>query len=208
MILGLSIFSGSSFSGVVQWVIHNSYPLLFVCMVIEGPVVIAAASFAASLGYLSLPLIFALAILGDLVGDFIWYAIGYFSRITLVNRFGHLFGATPSRMLKLKQLLEQHPLKILAAIKISPLAPIPGLIITGSSHLSPRKFAATVLTIIIPKTVLFMVIGYFFGNIYEKASAYLNGIYTVIVILIVIIGIYYLYRALAVRLATKLERGS
>ena len=39
----------ASFAGTVQWVIQHGYPLLFIVMLIDGPVVTAAAAFAAAL---------------------------------------------------------------------------------------------------------------------------------------------------------------
>ena len=83
------LFFNASFANVLQWVLHNSYPVIFLGMVIEGPTIIAAISFAATLGYFSLQTIFILAILGDLVGDCIWYSLGYFARKTIIKKYGH-----------------------------------------------------------------------------------------------------------------------
>ncbi len=143
-----------TFESVLQWVLHNGYPIIFLGMIIEGPTIIAAASFATTMGYFNLWIIFLLGIFGDIVGDFIWFTVGYFGRITVIKRFGHFFGVSEERMEKLKNLLEKHPGKIIAAIKLSPLVPVPGLIVAGSSHMSPKKFAKIITLIILPKTFL------------------------------------------------------
>lgn len=202
----ISFLSSSSFQSVFQWAIHHSYPILLIGMILEGPILIMAASFAASLGYLSLPVIFGLAILGDVIGDVGCYVFGYFSRITVINRFGHYFGVTPNRMARLKALLERHPVKILTAIKISPIVPVPGLIVAGSSHMAPRTFISSILIIILPKTIVFIVIGFFFGGIYEQIRVYLNSAYTAVIISIALVGAYYAYRRISARIATELEQ--
>jgi membrane-associated protein len=199
-------FLGATFAEILKWVLHNGYPIIFLGMIIEGPTIIAAASFATTMGYFSLPIIFILGILGDIVGDFIWYVFGYFGRITVVKKYGHLFGASDERMEKLRELLEKHPKKIIAAIKLSPLLPVPGLIVTGSSHMPPKKFAIAIGSIILPKTILFMALGYFFGHIYEKISAYINnGIYTIGILLIAGYFVHYFYKKIAAKISEKLE---
>jgi len=196
-----------TFSGAFQWVSQHGYPFLFIGMVIEGPVLIVASSFAASLGYLNLLIVFILAVLGDLLGDFICYIFGYFSRTMIINRYGHYFGITLERMERTRAFLEKHPLKTLAVIKISPLFPIPSLVIVGSSHISVRRFMGAILMIILPKTILFMVIGYFFGSAYGSITAYFkNGLYALAIIAIAVFIIFYAYRKITAKMSRWLEK--
>ena len=201
-----SFFSDGSFSSVLQWVIHHSYPLLFIAMVIDGPIVIMAASFAASMGYLNLGVIYVLGILGDYVGDFLLFSIGYFGTGKFIKKCGYKFGLTEERMNKIMVLLEMHPGKIILAIKLSPIIPIPGLMLVGSSNISLQKFAYVITPIILIKTLLFIVIGYFFGNSYEKFSSYVNSSIIAIIITLVLASlIYYFYRKITGRISKKLE---
>jgi membrane protein DedA with SNARE-associated domain len=175
-------------------------------MVVEGPIVIMAASFAASMGYLNLGVIFILGILGDYVGDFALYSIGYFGKSTVIKKCGRKHGLLEARMDKLISLLEKHPGKIILAIKLSPIIPIPGLIMVGSSHISPQKFAYIITLIILPRTFLFVVLGYFFGNSYYAISSYVDSSsIAVIIILAVAFLFYYLYRIITGRISKKLE---
>lgn len=196
----------TTFAGVLQWVSQNGYPFIFVGMVIEGPIIIAASSFAASLGYLNIFIIGLLAIAGDVVGDILWYGLGYFGRITIINRFGHRFFLPQERMEKLRTFLERHPIKALLAIKLSPLLPVPGLIIAGSSHLPLKKFFTTISIIIIPKTLLFMIIGYFFGSAYDSFSSYLNdGISALGILFGILLVLYYGFRKISEKLSSTLQ---
>ena len=199
-------FLGATFTEIFKWVIHNGYPLIFAGMIVEGPTIIAAASFAAAMGYFNLGIVFIFGILGDLIGDFIWYTLGYFSRVAFVKKYGYFFGASDQRMEKLKNFLEKHPGKTLAAIKLSPFLPIPGLIVVGTSHMSPKKFALVIGSIILPKTLLFMSVGYFFGRIYDKISIYINnGVYAIGIFLIAGFFIRYIYKKIAANISKKIE---
>ena len=60
-----------AFDQVLTFIEQNGYVLLFLLMILEGPIVTAAAAFAASLGYLSLPVVFILSVLGNIIGDLI-----------------------------------------------------------------------------------------------------------------------------------------
>ncbi len=207
MLAVIAPFFSITFDSVLQWVLHNGYPIIFLGMVIEGPTIIAAASFAATMGYFDLWIIFLLGIFGDIVGDFIWFTVGYFGRITVIKRFGHFFGVSDERMEKLKALLEKHPGKIIAAIKLSPLVPVPGLIVAGSSHMSPKKFAKIITLIILPNTILFMALGYFFGKIYDKISSYINNsLYAIGVLLIAGYLAHYIYKKIAGKISKNLEK--
>jgi len=203
------MLDSGTFSTVLQWVIHNGYPIMFVAMIFEGPMLAAAASFAARLGYFNLGIIFLLVVLSDIVGDFLWFGIGYLGRVSVIRRFGRYFGASEERMEKLKILFERHPMKMITAIKLAPLLPVPGLIVAGSSHMSPRKFLSVIVAIILPKTILFMALGYFSGYAYDAISKYVeNGIYGLVIIAVLIYLAFRLYKNVAARISRKLEKES
>ena len=81
----MDVFNITSFASAFSWVIAHGYPLMFVAMLIEGPIVTAAATFAVVFGYFNISMIFVLSILGDIVADVIYYIIGYFSRIQVTH---------------------------------------------------------------------------------------------------------------------------
>ena len=81
-----------SFSSALAFTISQSYLFIFIVMVIEGPIITTAASFAASLGYFNIGIIFLLSLLGDLVGDGLHYIIGRTARVAFVEKLGISFG--------------------------------------------------------------------------------------------------------------------
>ncbi len=197
----------SNFAGALQWVLAHSYFLMFVAMLIEGPVVTAAAAFAVALGYFNLVIVFILALLGDLVADIIYYFIGYASRITIVDKIGHRFGLTEKRIKRIEHLAKQHSWKTLLVLKLTPFIPTPGLIIVGTTKMPLRRFTFYSLAITLPKTILFMLVGYYFGKSYDMLSRYFkNGFFAVLIAAVIILAIYYAYQKITAALAEKIEK--
>ena len=196
----------SSFNGILSGVIAGGYIVMFIGMLLEGPMTTAAASFAAALGYFNIWIVLVLAILGDLVADVVYYAIGYVSRTAVIEKYGHRFGLSTHRMEKMEHLLKTHPGKTLVVIKLAPLLPVPGLMMVGATHIKFRKFATTAALIILPKVILFMALGYYFGRAYESISKYIeNAQYVIVLGAVLAFAVYYGYKALTATIAQRLE---
>ncbi|MDE2018733.1 MAG: VTT domain-containing protein [Patescibacteria group bacterium] len=196
----------ASFNGALTWVKSAGYLLMFVAMVVEGPVITSAAAFAAALGYFNIFIIFILSVLGDLVGDYIYYAIGYLGRVHFVEKYGHKIGLTRERMKKMEHLLRNHPKKTLAAIKLSPLLPAPGLMMVGAAKMPVSDYTWMTFIVALPKTLLFMALGYYFGRAYDSISHYLeNGQYFILFAIVVVIAVFYAYKKIAAKLSMRLE---
>ncbi len=203
----MSIFNLINFSAAFQWVIHFGYPLMFLAMLIEGPIVTAAASFAIVFGYFNFGIIFILAFLGDIVADIIYYAIGYFSRVALIEKFGYRFGLTQKRMERLESLINKNPIKTLIALKLTPIIPTPGLMIVGTTKMPLKKFIILSSIVVIPKTILFMLVGYYFGQAYDTIiKTVKSGGLVLVFILIAIVIIYYGFTKISAYLARKVEK--
>lgn len=196
----------NSFSGALQWVKSAGYFLMFIAMIIEGPIITSAAAFAAALGYFNIFIILILSILGDLTGDFVYYGMGYFGRVTVVEKYGHKVGLTKERMERMEKLIKEHPTKTMTAIKLAPVIPGPGLMMIGATKMPFWKYAWITLVVTLPKTILFMLLGYYFGRAYDTIAHYLqNGEYFILVALVLIVIVYYGYKKLSERISARLE---
>jgi membrane protein DedA with SNARE-associated domain len=194
------------FQGTVQWVLQHGYPLLFIVMLIEGPVVTAAAAFAAALHYMNVWAVLLLSILANLIPDLVYYAIGYWGRDRFLDTYGHYVGITPERIATTKKLAEAHSGKSLLFIKMVPLLATPGLILVGATKMDIRKYTFWSLIITIPTSLGYLIIGYYFGAAYNTIERYLNlGIYVAIAGAVIVIAIAYLERRYFSRLGKKIE---
>ena len=197
----------ASFSGALQWVIAGGYFLTFAGMFMFGPIIISAAAFAAALGYFNIWLVFAIAVFGELAADLILYSIGHFSRVTVIEKYGHYFGLSKTKMENLEKLFHSHPFKTLLAIKLAPVIPVPGLMLVGSMHMSVKKFTLINFLIAFLRAVIFIIIGYYFGQIYDSLAHYVkNAGYILFAGIIAAIGIFYAYKKITEKISGKLEK--
>lgn len=203
----MSVSKVVSFSGALQWVITGGYLLTFVGMFMFGPIIISAASFAAALGYFDIWVIFVIAVFGELAIDLVLYAIGYFSRITVIEKYGHYFGLSKEKMENLEKLVQAHPVKTLTAIKLAPVLPVPGLMIVGSMRMSLKKFTLINFVIALIRAIIFMTIGYYFGQFYDSFARYIkNTEYILLAGVVAAFGIFYAYKKITERISRKLEK--
>ncbi len=203
----MGIFHLVTFSTAFTWVIAHGYILMFIAMLIEGPIITAAAAFAVALGYFSIPIVFMLALLGDIIADIIYYLIGYFSRITIIEKYGKFAGLSQSRMKRIEKLINSHPIKTLVVLKLMPILPTPGLMIVGSTRMKLKKFITISSIIILPKTIFFLVVGYYFGEAYSMIMKRFEKGTLMLFLFAILLGItYYLFNKFTQFLAKKIEK--
>lgn len=197
----------NTFTQAVLWVTIHGYLLVFLAMVVEGPTVTAAAAFASALGYFNVVAVFALSVLADLVADGLYYAIGFWGRVSLVEKYGKYFGITKKRIERLENLLHKNAWKTLIAIKITPGLPTPGLIIAGGTKFPLRQFITISLIITLPKSLLFVLLGYYSGRVHliaDKTFHYSQ--YAIFLIFVVIVLGSYIYQKVSKIIAERIEK--
>lgn len=198
--------SNESFIALVSWVIAHGYFLFFLSAIIEGPLVTAAAGVAAALGYFSLPAIIMIAVAGDLIADVVAYSIGYFGGRPLAERYGHSVGLTAERIQKWERVIHAHLGKMIVFFKLSPIIPVPGLMLIGSLRADPRRFIKVSLLVSFPKAIFFALFGFFSGKAYQYLSGTIISVRNAsFVIGFLVIVIYLIYRKVSGRLAREME---
>ena len=198
--------TNEAFITLVQWVIGHGYFLFFIAAFLEGPLVTAAAGVAVALGYYSFIIIIILSILGDLTADLVYYTIGYWGRRTLITRYGEYVGLTKERMTSLEKLLRRHMGKALAVIKLSPVIPVPGLIMIGSVRAPLKRFIRVSLLITLPKSLLFGLLGFYAGKAYERFSGAISNTSGLLAFITVVIFVaYFGYKKISARIAQEIK---
>lgn len=192
---------------VLGWVSSQGYLLLFVGMLLEGPIVTAGGSFAAALGVFNPWLVVVLSILGNLIPDAIYYSIGYFGRERVVDKYGHYLKITKERVRRLEELYHKHAGKTLLAVKLLPLLPVPGLIIAGVVKMPVKRFVLWSLVVTIPSSGIYFLIGYYFGAAYVKILRYVDyGGYLLLALLAVSLLVVYLTTKISRKIGEKIEK--
>lgn len=197
----------SLFSLALTWVLVHGYLMIFLAMIIGGPIFISAAAFAAALGYFNIYVVFFLSLLGELGVDMLFYSLGYLGRLSLVEKYGRFFGLSAERIVKLENLLHEHTWKTIITIKLSPFLPAPGFIVVGASKMRFKKFLLVISSIGFPKSLFFTLIGFYFGKAYDLLARYFSyGQYLIIIVIVLFIGINYLIRRFSKNVANKNDK--
>jgi membrane protein DedA with SNARE-associated domain len=196
----------SSFPLALAFVQNNGYFILFFFMVFEGPMVTSVAAFAASMGLFNIYLIFALSLLGNIVGDLIYFSVGKIGRRIFVNRHLNYFEASKKKVQKLESIMVSHPIKALATIKLVPNLAIPGLILAGAVNMRIRKFLVLSFIISFVYSLFFSLAGFYLGMTFGDVLKYSHYAKEIIFCLILAVLIFFIiYNKFSKKVYTRLE---
>lgn len=180
------------------------YILLFVGALVEGPILMVVSGFLLRYEVFSpVPLYIAL-IGGDLVGDVLWYYLGYFFAEPLIRNHGKFIGVTPELFEKAKGLFSKYHEKILVISKLT-LGfgfAVGILMVAGVTRVNFRKYMLINILGEFILVAMLLSFGYFFGELYRRVANDFKIVFIVILsalVLAVFYGIskYFRKRALA-----------
>ncbi|MFH1254932.1 MAG: DedA family protein [bacterium] len=148
------------------------YFFLFPALVVEGPIITVIAGFLSSLGVLNIFTVYAIAVAGDVVGDGMYYAIGYWGRRKFIERWGRFLGITAERVKNFDEHFEKRSFKTLAIGKLSHVVGAAALTSAGMAKMPFRKFIWYNFIATLPKSLVLALIGFYFGEAYLKIDSY------------------------------------
>lgn len=151
-----------------------SYLALFVAMVIEGPIATISGAFLASLNFFNIFAVYFLSIAGDVAGDLILYAIGYFGGRPALLKAEEFLKVEKSLVEKISSKFQQSGGKIVFYAKISTGLCWIIFLAAGTSKMPFRKFFFFSVLGGIFWSGLLAILGYFFGHAALKIDAYIK----------------------------------
>jgi len=167
------------------------YFILFPLAVIEGPIIGVIGGLLVALGSMDFFVTAVVLMVADLVGDAIYYAIGRWGQHYFSNFITRKFKIGEVRFQKLKESFHKHDVKIMLITKTQALGSVV-LLLAGVVHMPFWRFIWWNTVGTIPKVLLFMFIGYFFGQSLSQVETYIKytGIAT-LAFAIIGIGLYW-----------------
>jgi membrane protein DedA with SNARE-associated domain len=192
------------FQQIILLLTAHKYLFLFPVVVVEGPIITVIAGFLSSLGLLNIFIAYAVVVGGDIVGDIMYYALGYYGRQRFVKRWGRFLGITLERVERLEKHFEKHSGKTLIIGKLSQGVGAVVLVAAGIARVPFRKFIWYNFIPTLPKSLILLLIGYYAGESYIKISSYLDyaAIGTVVAAVIFIV-IYFMMRKVSKKYAGR-----
>jgi membrane-associated protein len=192
------------FQQIILLLTAHKYLFLFPVVVVEGPIITVIAGFLSSLGLFNIFIAYAVVVVGDIVGDIIYYALGYYGGQRFVKRWGRFLGITLERVERLEKHFEKHSGKTLIIGKLSHGIGGVVLVAAGIAKMPLRKLVLYDFIPTLPKSLILLLIGYYSGESYIKISLYLDyaAIGTVVAAVIFIV-IYFMMRRLSKKYAGR-----
>ncbi len=146
------------------------YVLLIPLAIIEGPMVSIYSGFLIQDGTMRVAPAYLALMLGDLLGDIWWYAVGYFSGTPFIRRFGKYFSITEASVATATRVFHRHKDFILLFSKITTgfgLA-LAVLVTAGIVKVPFRRYLFLNFLGQIVWTGMMLSLGYFFGHLYAR----------------------------------------
>jgi len=159
---------------IVQFLLAHGYFIMFVLMIVEGPIVTLAATFLASLGYFSLPGVFFISLLGDICGDLFWYCLGRRYGMRFVCGPGRYIGMSESMVNRMRGFFRQYGGKTIFAVKSTTGLCLVTFVAAGVVRMDLRKFLLFSLLGGIVWSATLVGVGYVFGYLYEEIALYIS----------------------------------
>ncbi len=182
----------------------HGYLILFILILLEGPLVTMLAAFAASQGIMNVYFVFLISTFGNIISDIIVFYVGLSGGRFLINRFKSV---DPQRRSKISHLLHNHPGKTLTVIKIVPGIPVPGILIAGASHLPFSVFFAYSATITSLFSLLLTLIGFYSGVAFGTLFQHFFSVQIFIALAVIfLILIWVTIRKILAQMANKIEK--
>lgn len=160
-------------TGIIGLLETYKYFVLFPLAIIEGPILTVIAGFLVTLGLMNPYIVFPIVVVADSLGDSLCYALGRFGE-PLVRRHGHWIGITTEKLLNAEEYFKTHHLRSILMSKLIHGIGFVGIIAAGSLRVRYGKFALTALAVSAAQTLVFLILGIFFGFAYVTIEKYLS----------------------------------
>jgi len=171
---------------IVVWLMQYQYLILFPIAILEWPIVSILAGFLVSKGQMQMEFVLVLLVMSDLIGDVVLYFVWKRYGVKLIKKYGYKAGISEPRYQRLCSIYDTHAFKLLIFGKVTHTFGMWFLLIAGIVGISFRKFLRINLLANIPKTIIFLIIWYYFGKYYGVFDVYM---WYYILLSIILVGI-------------------
>lgn len=162
------------------YVLAHPYLMMFVLMVLEGPLAMVTSGMLVATGAMTFVLAVLLAVAADVGADSAYFFAGRLARRSAtgsrVNRLLARMGATAERRARLESSVRRNLARVLLGVKVFDSAAIPVIVTAGGSGVSYRRFLRWNLAITVPKATLLLLVGALVGDRVRPYLTPANGL--------------------------------
>lgn len=171
-----------------------SYVLLALLVATEGPVSTLLGAAAAAAGILDIRFVFISAFLGNVLGDCLWYSVGYVNNLQSIYRRGRWLGLQRHHLDRLELEMHTHATKLIALSKLAIGLIIPTLVAAGLARVPWKRWFPLVLTIEVLWTILMVNLGYHSAGLITQFERSLQIVGVIVLVAIISAIVWYAQR--------------
>ena len=160
--------------------------------VLEGPVISVISGYLAKAGLVSLQLVFVVLVVADLAGDILLYGLGRKGRAGVALPWLARFGVTRRRLAQVIRAFRKNDARILVIGKLTHSAGFAVLLAAGMARMPFWRFLALNLLATVPKVMICLALGWWFGAISDRIGNWLLGGTLMVVFFVVVFAVYHL----------------
>ena len=154
---------------MIELLLTYKYLIVIPLAIIEGPIISVICGFLATLGVFNPLLVFVIMVAGDIIGDGIYYYIGYKGK----GLFRY-FKVDEEKIEKAKIYFENNHKKAIAGSKIMWGVGTAGLVAAGALHTPYKRYFQTCAMYSLAQSFIMIMLGIFFGQSYLVIGKYFD----------------------------------
>jgi membrane protein DedA with SNARE-associated domain len=139
-----------------------SYFFLALLVATEGPLSTLIGASAAAAGMLDWRWVLAATVVGNVVGDCLWYTVGYMGKMRWLYERGRWFGMRPHHVARLEREMRAHAPLLIIFAKIAYGLIVPTLVAAGLARVPWRKWFPVVFVVETLWSILLVAVGFHF----------------------------------------------
>ncbi len=156
---------------IIQFLSVYGYWVMLPLMTIEGPIVTLIATFMATNHVaFSVPVVYLFSVIGDILGDVVLYALGFFGGTPFAQKYGKYIGVSPSLIARIKNFFVQHGGKTIFLVKTTTGLCWVTFFTAGMIKMPFKKFLFYSLWGGVLWSGFIVACGYFFGYLYAQIA--------------------------------------
>ena len=161
---------------IFEFLREYGYAIMLPLMIIEGPVATIIAATLASLGAFNAYVVLVFSIAGDVIGDIIWYSLGYKYGLGFVRRVGKYFGITETLVLRMEKYFTHHGGKTIFAVKSTTGLCWATFTAAGIAKMNFKKFIIYSIYGGLVWSGFLVAMGYFYGYLWREIKEYIDWV--------------------------------
>ncbi len=168
------------------------YLVIMFIGIFEGPAMSIIMGVLLRLGYFSLLPTYIALMTGDLIGDTMWYCLGYYYGHGFVKKFNKWFGVNEEGISKFEGMYHRHKHKILIISKLTTGFGL-GIFVLATAGIVRLKYSKFISINFIGQifwSALLLSAGYLFGHVYSKITSIIGRILITAILIAIIYCVY------------------